>query len=72
MSYGNANNNFATNDLSRRFALDSLIVADKENIGFTQFIELHKNYLEGEGCSDDEIDLQIEKVKKLNTYFIKD
>jgi hypothetical protein len=68
-SYGSMDNEFANHELDRQRALESLIVADKEGIGYTEFIRRHRNYLEEKGCPESKIIEQLEKVKTLSTYF---
>jgi hypothetical protein len=68
-SYGTADNIFAghPNDCER--ARQSLVEAGNENIGFTEFLKMHEDYLKAKGCDDAHIKEQLKRVKRLDNYF---
>lgn len=68
-SYGTADNIFAghANDCER--ARQSLVEAGTEQVGFAEFLTMHRNYLTAQGCSEAHIEEQLRRVQKLDTYF---
>lgn len=68
-SYGTADNKFAghPNDCER--ARQSLVEAGNEQVGFEEFVQMHRDYLTTKGCSEAHIEEQLIRVQKLDTYF---
>ena len=71
-SYGSEDCLFAGHEFDRQRALESIVIADQEGIGFKEFIQFHRDYLEKRGCSEEHIKNQIDKVKTLSNYFKND
>ncbi len=71
-SYGIADLIFAGHELDRQRALQALIVANEEEVGYAEFLEKHRQFLRGRNCTQEHIDEQIKRVKKLSLYFALD
>jgi hypothetical protein len=57
---------YPQNTLSAR---DSLLQAAKQDVGFNQFLRLHREFLESKYCFDEHIEEQLEKVRDITSYF---
>jgi len=68
-SYGIEDCLFALHEFDRERALKSLIAAEKEEVGFEEFIQKHIDYLKSKNCSEEHIEKQIKRVKKIESYF---
>lgn len=71
-SYGSEDCVFGGHDFDRERARKALIAADQEGVGFAEFLERHRQYLAGRGCSEEHIIEQLEGVKNLDNYFSLD
>lgn len=71
-SYGDADLIFASHSIEIEHARNSLIAAEKEDVGFKEFLKKHRDFLRSENCSDEHIENQIRRVKNLSNYFRKD
>lgn len=67
-SYGEHDAIFALHPKDRERALQSLIVADEQGIGFSEFLEKHRTFLKEFGVSDKHIEEQLARVKDLTSY----
>ena len=68
-SYGIEDCLFALHEFDRERALKSLIAAENEEVGFEEFIQKHIDYLKSKNCSEEHIEKQIKRVKKVESYF---
>jgi hypothetical protein len=68
-SYGTADNQFAGNPNDAQRAREALIAAYEEQVGFEEFMQMHRDYLEGRGVPEDYILIELEKVKDITRYF---
>ncbi len=68
-SYGTEDKIFAGHELDRERALESLQVAQDEDVGYAEFIEMHRQFLQNENCSEKHISEQLERVNDLGLYF---
>jgi hypothetical protein len=68
-SYGIEDRIFAGHELDRERALKALKVAQDEKVGYTEFIEMHRQFLQNENCSEEHINEQLERVNDLELYF---
>lgn len=71
-SYGTADLEFAGHDLDIERARKSLSEAAQQNIGYEEYLEIHREYLKGRGANEAHIDEQLEEVQKLSNYFSLD
>jgi hypothetical protein len=60
---------FALNPNDIKRARQSLIEANKLQIGFTDFLKLHEEHLRNINCSQDDLKEQLERVKDIRNYF---
>lgn len=42
------------------------------NIGYSEFIQMHKNYLSSKGLGPEQIAEQMQRVEKIDSYFKND
>ena len=68
-SYGDQDGQFAGHDLDIDSAREALMAAKDEGVGFTEYIERHRQYLEGRNFPEPHIQQQLERVKDLKNYF---
>ena len=68
-SYGSADNKFAGHSLDRKRAAQSITAANDAEIGFEEFVEMHRTYLTQKGCTPAAIEAEIVKVKDVTRYF---
>lgn len=68
-SYGSVDNVFAghANDAERARA--SIVEAGKQNVGLSEFLNMHREYMLNKGCSEAHILEQIENVQDISSYF---
>ncbi|WP_295199604.1 hypothetical protein, partial [uncultured Chryseobacterium sp.] len=57
-SYGIADFIFAGHQYDRQNALQAIRVANREGIGFNDFLNLHRDYLRVKNCSTEHIENQ--------------
>lgn len=67
--FGDADKKFAGHPADRKRAVDLLKAASEEDIGYDDYIEAIENWLESKGCLKSHIDQEMNKVKKLSSYF---
>jgi len=67
--FGTVDKIFAGHPLDQGRAKDMLIAALQETESWSEFENAIREYLSGEGCRSEHIDKQIERVKKVNSYF---
>ncbi|WGQ09926.1 hypothetical protein QG516_25775 [Pedobacter gandavensis] len=68
----NGDNKFAINDFDVRQAADALLEANSKNVGFEEYLELHKAYLTQKGLLPEQINEQLKRVKEVKSYFTND
>lgn len=68
-SYGYADGIFAGHELNRQSSLKSLISANEVEIGYQEFLDRHRNYLNGRGFPEEHINNQLLRVSNLSIYF---
>lgn len=68
-SYGTEDNVFAGHPSDRARAREALKIANAEEIGFDEYVQKHRDYLKGRGCSNEHIEKQIARVTNLESYF---
>jgi hypothetical protein len=71
-SYGSADRIFAGHPMDSNQASLAIIEANNEDVGLSEYLDLHRAFLENEGCSEDHIEEQLEAVKNLGKYFKHD
>jgi len=71
-SYGSADLIFVSHQLEIDYARKSLEAAENENVGYTEFLQKHREFLSSQDCSDEHIEIQISKVQDLTNYFSND
>jgi hypothetical protein len=68
-SYGRENAIFAGQGNDQASAAAVIVRANDQNLGFEEYLQLHRTYLEKHGCSPEHIAEQLERVKDLKHYF---
>lgn len=71
-SYGGADKIFALHPFDIQQGQKALLEAIRLEIGFKQYVELHRDFLVSEGVHEDHLEEQLEYVKDLSRYFIED
>jgi hypothetical protein len=71
-SYGDQDKMFANHAFDIEQASLAIIEANKNGIGFLEYIELHRTFLENNGCSEEHIEEQLDAVKDISSYFTND
>jgi hypothetical protein len=68
-SYGAEDLIFAGHSYDIERASKSLFVANQENIGFEEFLNRHRKFLESKNCSQNHIEKQLKRVQRIDLYF---
>lgn len=68
----NGDNKFAINNFDIQQAANSLLEANDKNIGFKEFLKLHKDHLAQKKVLPEQIEEQLKRVKDIKSYFTKD
>jgi hypothetical protein len=71
-SYGTADLIFAGHPMDSNQAALAIAEANKEDIGLSEYLKLHKEFLKNKGCSKEHIKEQLEAVMDLASYFKHD
>lgn len=71
LSY-NGDNIFAINTPDIESAQNAIVAANQKDIGFEDYLNHHKEYLESKGCSSQDITKELNKVKEVKSYFKND
>jgi peptidase E len=68
-SYGHADHLFAVHPLDIERAYLSIVRANEEHVGFEEYVEKHRNYLQSLQLSPEHIESQLDRVKDITSYF---
>jgi len=68
-SYGTADNRFAGHPLDAARAARSIIAANDAGVSFEDFVQMHRDYLNGKGLPPEQIEAQIARVRNIENYF---
>ncbi|MDW9381940.1 hypothetical protein [Chryseobacterium sp. JV558] len=71
-SYGVVDLIFAGHEYDRKRALEAIKIANREGVGFNDFLDMHRDYLENKNCSYEHIENQILRVQQIGLYFSND
>ena len=71
-SYGAADREFAGHPNDRERAAQSIKAANDAEVGYEEFLQLHRDFLAGEGRTQAHINTELEKVKDITRYFTND
>jgi hypothetical protein len=71
-SYGSEDKEFAKHPLDIQRARQALVEANNTHVGFNDYLELHRTFLQNKGCSAEHIEEQLEEVKEISNYFDTD
>ncbi|QQT61914.1 hypothetical protein I6I97_22540 [Sphingobacterium multivorum] len=66
----NGDHKFAINYSNIEAAQSAILEANKNFVGFNEYLDLHIEYLIIEGCSVNHINEQLRKVSNISSYFI--
>ncbi len=68
-SYGREDLIFAGHSNDTERAREAIVEAGKQAIGFTQYFNMHREYLQSMNCALEHIEEQLESVQDIGSYF---
>ena len=68
-SYGREDFIFAGHPSDAERAREAIVEAGKQNIGLSQYLNLHRQYLQKTSCANEHIEEQLESVGDISSYF---